>query len=61
MLKDFEPISDQVRRDLENTPEDKAYNDGFFAGRRQARIEMLAIAGFLSFLAALVFIPSILP
>ena len=51
-MPDFERIFDKLKVDLARTPQEKQYEIGFIAGKKRARIEVLAVAIGLYFAIA---------
>lgn len=51
-MPDFERLIDKLRVDLARTPEERAFAEGFNAGKRRARKELACIAAFLAIIAA---------
>lgn len=47
-MPDLERVSDEIRLELANTPEDRARAEGFIAGKAFARKEMLLVAVFIA-------------
>lgn len=52
-MPDFERITDKIARDIAESPERAIWIDGWIAGKRRARLEVLAIVVLLYFGIAL--------
>lgn len=52
-MPDFERINDKMARDFAKSPERAIWVDGWIAGKRRARLEVLAVVVALYFAVAL--------
>lgn len=50
-MPDFERLIDQLREDMARTPEERAYAEGFNAGKRYARKKIAIMAAFWAVIA----------
>lgn len=52
-MPDFERLTDSLRAELATSPEERAYANGYTAGKSRARVEVLLVVVALYFLIAL--------
>ncbi len=53
-MPDFERVIDQFRVDMAEGPEERARAEGFNAGKRYARKEIVVMVAFLVFVASFI-------
>ena len=54
-MPDFERLIDSLRAELATSPEERAYAEGYTAGKSRARFEVLAVVVVLAVLVVLYF------
>ncbi|GIK44897.1 MAG: hypothetical protein LC131_06905 [Anaerolineae bacterium] len=47
-MPDMERVIDQLRVDMARTPLDRAWSEGYVAGKRQARKEVVILSAFVA-------------